>query len=169
VGTAHTIVWADIAAAYSRMWPASLSNAVWLCSPDVLVQLLTLQLSASTAPPLWLTGYQGIDTPGGGSGDGYHYQLMGRPLIVSEKMPSSASGNTTQAGALTLVDLSYYLLGDRQTMQVASSDEYLFGQDMIAYRIIERLDGRFWLQSAITPENGSSNTLSPLVMLDSRT
>ena len=64
------------------------------------------------------------------------------------------------------MDFSYYLLGDRQTMQVASSDQYLFANDLMAYRIIERLDGRFWLQSAITPENGSTNTLSPLVLLD---
>jgi hypothetical protein len=51
-------------------------------------------------------------------------------------------------------------------MQVASSDQYLFANDLMAYRIIERLDGRFWLQSAITPENGGANKLSPLVLLD---
>lgn len=105
-------------------------------------------------------------TPGGGSGDGVNYRLFGRPLIVTEKMPSSGSGNSTTPGALTFVDLSYYLLGDRQSMQVASSDEYLFGQDMVAYRVIERLDGRAWLRSAITPENGSTNTLSPVVKID---
>ena len=169
VGTDYKIVFADIAAAFARMWPASMNNAVWLCSPDVLPQLLQLAVTASStgiAPPLFLSGQSAIGTPGGGSGDGVNYTLMGRPLIVTEKMPSSLSGNTTVPGALTLVDLSYYLLGDRQTMQVASSDEYLFGQDMVAYRIIERLDGRFWLQSPITPENGSTSTLSPLVKID---
>lgn len=164
VGVADTITFTDIAKAFSRMWPASMNNAVWLCSPDVLPQLLTLSLSSSIAPPLFLQNMQAVDGPG--RGDGVHYTLMGRPLIVTEKMPSSLSGNTTVPGALTFVDLSYYLLGDRQTMQVSSSDEYLFGQDMVAYRIIERLDGRFWLQSAITPENGSSATLSPLVKVD---
>ena len=34
-----------------------------------------------------------------------------RRLIVSEKMPSYGSGNTTTSGALTFVDLDYYLLG----------------------------------------------------------
>jgi HK97 family phage major capsid protein len=164
-----TLTFTEVATAFSRCWPAALNNTVWLCAPDVLPQLLQMALAAggptgtSVAPPLFLQSYQATGTPGGGNGDGIHYTLMGRPLIVSEKIP--ALGGTVP-GALTLVDLSYYLLGDRQTMQVASSDEYLFGQDMIAYRIIERLDGRFWLQSAITPENGSSSTLSPLVKID---
>ena len=173
----YTITFNDIAKAYSRMWPPALKNAVWLCSPDVLVQLLQLAMTGNNtisgsasyttvAPPLWLESMQAQDSPGGGNGDGVSYRLMGRPLIVSEKMPSGSSGNTTTPGALTFVDLSYYLLGDRQTMQVASSDQYLFANDLMAYRIIERLDGRFWLQSAITPENGSTNTLSPLVKID---
>lgn len=171
VGTDYYVVFNDIAKAFSRMWPRSLGKAVWLCSPDMLVNLLELAMAAANggttvAPPLFLQSYQAIDYPGGGNGDGVNYTLMGRPLIITEKMPSSGSGNTTTPGALTFVDLSYYLLGDRQAMQVASSDEYLFGQDMVAYRVIERLDGRMWLQSAITPENGSSNTLSPLVKID---
>ena len=171
-GTTNHIKFNDIAKAYSRMWPASLNRAVWLCSPDVLVELLQLALSedgsgTTVAPPLWLQSMSAEGTPGGGNGDGYHYTLMGRPLIVTEKMPSSGSGNTTTAGALTFVDLSYYLLGDRQSMQIASSADYLFASDLMAYRVIERLDGRFWLQSAITPANGSANTLSPLVLIDS--
>jgi HK97 family phage major capsid protein len=164
----------DVAAVFPRMWPASLGRAVWLCSPDVLNQLLTLAAASTNnstttivAPPGWLTAYQALDYPGGGNGDGVNYRLMGRPLIVSEKLPSSTSSNTTQSGALMFVDLDYYLLGDRQTMQVASSEEYLFANDLVAYRVIERLDGRFWLQSAITPENGGP-TLSPLVLLNTR-
>lgn len=172
VGTQYHIKFNDIAKAYSRMWPASLNRCVWLCSPDVLVELLQLALSedgsgTTVAPPLWLQAMQAEGYPGSGNGDGYSYTLMGRPLIVTEKMPSVSSGNTTTPGALTLVDLSYYLLGDRQSMQIASSADYLFASDMMAYRVIERLDGRFWLQSAITPANGSTNTLSPLVKIDS--
>lgn len=165
-GTAHTIVWADIAAMFSRMWPASLKSAVWLCSPDVLAELLQLTQSSNVSPPLWLDNFQAIGTPGSGDGDGRTYQLMGRPLIVTEKLPTYNANNTTVAGALTFVDLSYYLLGDRQTMQVASSDEYLFANDLVAYRVIERLDGRFWLQSPITPEGTNGSTLSPLVLLN---
>jgi HK97 family phage major capsid protein len=171
-GTQYQIHFADIAKCYSRMWPASLNRAVWICSPDVLVELMQLALKeegggTTIAPPLWLSNYSAADgTPGGGAGDGRNYMLMGRPLIVSEKMPSNLNTNTSTAGALTFIDLSYYLIGDRQTMQVASSDQYLFANDLMAYRIIERLDGRFWLQSAITPEGTGGSTLSPLVLLD---
>jgi len=171
--TTNQIDFSDIAKMYSRMWPESLNSAVWLCSPDALAQLIQMAVtpvSAGTtqavAPPGWLTMGQAIETPGGGNGDGVNYRLMGRPLVVSEKMPSSGSGNTTTSGALSFVDLDYYLLGDRQAMQIATSEEYLFASDLVAYRVIERLDGRIWQQSAITPANGSSNTLSPVVLLD---
>jgi HK97 family phage major capsid protein len=163
---ANTVSFTDVATMYTRMWPASLNSAVWLCSPDMLGQLLQISLSSNVAPPLMLQGYQAIGTPAGGRGDGVNYMLMGRPLIVSEKLPSSLSGNTTTAGALSFVDLDYYLIGDRQAMQIATSEEYLFASDLVAYRVIERLDGRVWLQSAITPENNSADTLSTVVLLN---
>lgn len=160
-GTTHTVAFADIVAMWPRLLPASMNNAVWLCSPSVIGQLMQLYLNAGgstpIAPPLWLNGMQ--------AHDGLTMTLLGRPLIVSEKMPDSSSNNTTVPGALALVDFNYYLLGDRQSMQVQSSDEYLFANDLTAFRVIERLDGRAWLQSAITPEN-SGSTLSPIVFLD---
>jgi HK97 family phage major capsid protein len=167
--TANRVRFTDIAKMYSRMWPASLGSAVWICSPDVIADLLqqaaTEPAGTSVAPPLWLQNMGSTGAPGGGSNDGVHYMLMGRPLIVSEKMPTMLSGNSTQAGALTFCDLSYYLVGDRMTMQIASSDQYLFANDLVAYRVIERLDGRFWLQSPITPAGTNGSTLSPLVLL----
>ena len=170
-GTQYHVKFNDIAKAYARMWPASLKRAAWICSPDVLIELLQLALSedgsgTTVAPPLWLQAYQAQGTAGGGNDDGRNYMLMGRPLVVTEKVPSNTSGNTTAAGALSFCDLSYYLIGDRMTMQIASSDQYLFANDLMAYRIIERLDGRFWLQSPITPAGTGGQTLSPLVLID---
>lgn len=157
------IAYTDLAAMYARMLPNSLNNAIWLCSPDVLPGLLNLAAgpnASQIAPPLWLPNMSAAGGyPGGGDGSGYSYNLLGRPLVVSEKMPALAS-----AGCLAFVDLSYYLLGDRQAMQIASSEHYLFGNDLTIFRIIERLDGRTWIQSAITPENGG-NTLSPVVLV----
>jgi HK97 family phage major capsid protein len=174
-GHVNTLTFSAIAQAYSQMWPASLNSAVWLCSPDTLQQLMQIAVSApqgssptytTVAPPGWLTlDQQAIGYPGGGNGDGVNYRLLGRPLIVSEKMPSSGSSNSTTPGALTFVDLDYYLLGDRQAMQIATSEEYLFASDLVAYRVIERLDGRIWQQSAITPANGGP-ALSTVVKID---
>jgi hypothetical protein len=49
-------------------------------------------------------------------------------------------------------------------MTISSSEHYLFANDLTIFRIVERLDGRTWIQSAITPENGG-NTLSPVVLV----
>ena len=49
-------------------------------------------------------------------------------------------------------------------MQIASSVEYSFANDTVSYRVIERLDGRGWQRTALTPANGGS-TLSMIVKL----
>jgi HK97 family phage major capsid protein len=152
--TSNEVLLADIVAMYTRMLPQSLNTAVWLCSPAVIAQLLQLVLISGTtpvAPPLWLNQMQVNDAP--------VYTLLGRPLIVSEKIP-----NLGTRGDLAFVDFGYYLIGDRQQMQVSSSEDYKFANDLTAFRVIERLDGRPWLRSALTPENGGS-TLSPFVFL----
>jgi HK97 family phage major capsid protein len=53
-------------------------------------------------------------------------------------------------------------------MESSSSEHYRFANDKTAYRVIERVDGKPWLQSAITPHNGSANQLSPVVQLANR-
>lgn len=166
--SANKITLTDVISVYTRLLPQCLMNEnslVWLCSPDVKAQLLQLAaevtISATTSaisPPVWLAGMQAIDaTPS---------TLFGHPLVVSEKLPSGASTNTTTAGALTLADFSFYLLGDRSELAVAMSEQYQFANDLTSYRILERCDGRSWIRSALSPFNGGV-TLSPFVALDS--
>jgi HK97 family phage major capsid protein len=88
--------------------------------------------------------------------------LLGAPIIVNEKV-----GNLGAAGDLNFVDFGQYLIGDRMQMEAEQSTDYLFGNDMTAYRFIERVDGRPWMQSAITPRNGGP-TLSPYIQLAAR-
>ncbi len=146
--TVDVFAWADIVKMYARMLPSSLGRAVWLASPDVFPQLATMTISGSTIP-LLLTGGQGLAGP--------TFTLLGRPIIFSEKIPQ-----LTDPNALCFVDLGFYLLGDRQVMSAMSSPHFKFQNDVTAYRIVERVDGRPWLNSAITPRN-SSATLSPFV------
>lgn len=149
---ANTIVWENILAMYSRMLPSSLSRAVWIADIAAFPQLATMALSVGTGGvPVWLP--DGRDTP--------RLTLLGRPIYFTG---STAALGTT--GDLVFADLSYYLVGDRQTWQMSASEHYKFGNDKIAYRIIERVDGRPWIQSAITPAN-SGPTLSPFVQLSS--
>lgn len=159
-GAGTAVQYIDLAGMYARLLPQSLNSAVWMCSPDVLPGLMTMVTASGIAPPLWLPNFSAADGyPGAGNGDGINYHLLGRPLIVSEKMPALSA-----QGCLALVDLGYYLLGDRQELQVATSEDYRFQNDLTAIRFIERLDGRTWLQSPLTPNNGG-NTLSPVVVL----
>jgi HK97 family phage major capsid protein len=152
---ASTIVVENLASMYSRMLPSSLNSAVWIASIDTFPQLATMALSVGTGgAPVWLAG--------GGVADGPPVTIYGRPVIFTEKTP--ALGTT---GDINFVDLSFYLIGDRQMMDVTSSTDFLFSSDRIAYKIVQRVDGRPWLQSAITPKNGSSNTLTPFVQLSS--
>jgi len=151
---AGSIVFENIVKMYSRMLPSSLSRAVWICSPDAIPELFTMALSVGTGgSAVFVANAQG-PAP---------MTIFGRPLIVSEK--ASALGTR---GDIVFADLSYYLVGDRQTMTADSSTDYNFGSDKTTFRIIQRVDGRPWLKSAITPKNGSSNTLSPFVELASR-
>ncbi|MEV7140760.1 phage major capsid protein [Streptomyces tauricus] len=151
---AGLIQFADVINMYARMLPQSLSRAVWLASPSAVPQLASLAMTRGTdgiSAPLWLSGGQAID--------GMPMNLLGRPVVITEKIPALGA-----AGDLALVDFGFYLIGDRQAMQARQSEERYFETDEIAFRIIERVDGRPWLQSAITPANGGS-TLSPIVKL----
>ncbi|MGW9058905.1 phage major capsid protein [Streptomyces sp. NPDC055733] len=153
--TSSQIQFADVVNMYARMLPQSLSRAVWLASPSAIPQLANLAMTRGTdgiaSPPLWLTNGQAVDS--------LPMNILGRPVVITEKVPTLGS-----AGDLALVDFGFYLIGDRQAMQARQSEERFFETDEIAFRIIERVDGRPWLQSAITPANGGS-TLSPIVKL----
>lgn len=155
----QTVVWENIVKMYSRMLPTSLGRAVWIVSPDVFPQLATMALSVGTGGgPVWIGNMAG----GQGGMDSPPATILGRPVLISEKV-----GPLGTTGDISFVDLSYYLIGDRMEMQVSASEHYKFANDKTSYRVIERVDGRPWLQSAITPKNGGP-TLSPVVQLASR-
>lgn len=149
-----TIVWENIIKMFARMLPGSLGRAIWVCSIDAFPELATMALNVGTGgSAVWLNN--GVTGPPA--------SILGRPVVLTEKTPA---GVGTQ-GDISLVDPSMYLIGDRQVMSAKSSEDYKFGNDVTAYRIIERVDGRPWLQSAITPQNNTA-TLSPFVQLQTR-
>ncbi|MEV5957295.1 phage major capsid protein [Streptomyces sp. NPDC051987] len=155
-----TIVWENLVKMYAQMLPTSLGRAVWIASIDTFPQLATMALSVGTGGgPVWIGNMAG----GQGGMDAPPATILGRPVYFTEK-----TGPLGTTGDISFVDLSYYLIGDRMEMQSSSSEHYKFANDKTAYRVIERVDGRPWLQSAITPKNGSSNKLSPVVQLASR-
>ena len=150
---ADTVVWENLVKMYSRMLPQSLASAVWVVAPDVFPELATMALSVGTGGgPVWLNN--GVGGPPA--------TILGRPVIVSEKVE-----NLGDQGDINFIDFNYYLVGDRQAMTVASSEHFRFQNGETSFKFVERLDGRPWLQSALTPRNGGP-TLSPFVTLDAR-
>ncbi|MFD9398348.1 phage major capsid protein [Streptomyces sp. NPDC060011] len=151
---AGTILWENIVKAYSRMLPTSHGSAVWIASHDTFPELATMALNVGTGgSAVWLNN--GVQGP--------PMTILGRPVIFTEKTSQLGS-----AGDINFVDLSYYLIGDRQSMQVAVSDTFKFQNDKTAVRVIERVTGRPWIQSPMTARNGSASTLSPFVKIAAR-
>lgn len=151
--TAATINWLNIIKMYSRMLPSSLGRAVWIASIDTFPELATMALEVGTGgSAIWINN--GVSGPPA--------TVLGRPVIFTEK--TSLKGTV---GDINFVDLGFYLIGDRQVMSATSSAHYKFGNDVTAYRIISRVDGRPWVESAMTPKNNGP-TLSPFVKLATR-
>jgi HK97 family phage major capsid protein len=135
------------------MLPSSLDRAVWIAHIDTFPELATMALSVGTGgSAIWLNN--GVQGP--------PMTILGRPVLFTEKVNSVGT-----AGDINFVDLSYYLIGDRQAIQADTSPHYRFQNDQTTVRFIERVDGRPWIQNAITPNQGS-NTLSPFVALETR-
>jgi len=153
---ADTIVWENLVKMYSRMLPSSLGRAVWVANGDCFPELATMALSVGTGgSAIWLNnGVQGPPS-----------SILGRPLLLTEKVPTI--GGAGSGKDISFIDFGYYLIGDRQQMRAESSMHAKFTTDQTTYRIIERVDGRGWLMSALTPAN-SANTLSPFVTLGER-
>lgn len=150
---ADTIVWENLIKMYARMLPSSLARAVWIVPPNAFPELATMALGVGTGgSAVWLNN--GVVGPPA--------TILGRPVIISEKAPTLGD-----AGDVSFVDLSYYLIGDRQQMTATSSPHFKFQTDETAFKVISRVDGRLWLNSAITPKN-NGDTLSPVVKLGAR-
>lgn len=151
---ADTIVWENIVDMYARMLPSSIANSVWVVTPDAFPQLATMGLVVGTGGgPIWLPDGTGAPT----------MTLLGRPIVVTEKTPAILG----DIGDISLVDYSYYLIGDRQQLEMASSDHVLFSSDQTQLRFIQRNDGQPWIVSPLTPKNGGP-TLSAVVQLATR-
>lgn len=157
--TANLVKWSDIVNMFARMLPQSLDRAVWIISPEVFPQLAQMTVNVQNVA--------GTENVGGGPallnyGNGNQaipMTLLGRPIIISEKAKQLGT-----AGDVAFVDFSYYLIGDRQAMSARQSEDYRFQNDITAFRITERVDGRPWLLDPITPYNGG-DTLSAFVQL----
>ena len=156
---ANRIQWLDILNIVARLLPSSFANAVWVANINTIPQLGSLQSIVQNVAGTENVGGSAIWLTNGANG--MPLSILGRPLLFTEKVPALGT-----AADLSLIDFSHYLLGDRQAMTMKASEDFKFRQDEVAFRVIERVDGRPWVNSPLTPAEGS-DTLSPYVTLGS--
>lgn len=162
--TGGTFAYLDILAMFKALHPASkqhglesgTTDVAWLVSASALDSLMEVfynfgsATSGIVAPPQWLTM---------GDGDKVTPSLIGLPLIVTDHQPAVGT-----AGDIILADLRHYLIGDRMDMRVErSAMGGGFITDTSNFRVVSRVDGRYWMQSSVTTEAGQS--VSPVVVL----
>ena len=87
------------------------------------------------------------------------YQILGRPLVISEMLPAL---NTD--GDFNFFDLSKYIVADGGPPEIAASEDYLFRTNEMAFRVVQRVGGSSWLNNALTLTDGTT-TQSPFVSL----
>lgn len=141
----------DIANMQSRLLPQSYQSAIWLANPTVLPQLAVITATALA----WLSSDMGLAKP-------MPTSILGRPLFITEKCQALGT-----SGDIMLIDPSFYVIGDRKTLELKASEQFKFSSDQTAWRMIERVAGQPWVDSVLTPKHGS--TLSPFVVLNDAT
>jgi HK97 family phage major capsid protein len=150
--TTNLISFEDIGLMARRLLPDSWKRAVWLLSPEALNSLINLPRKTSTS------GVNHLDIG--------NAKLLGRPWIVTEKLPALGT-----IGDIVLADFAHYVIADRDMTIEASqhlpgSGGSGFLTDETFWRIRLRVDGQPILNSPIIPTNGSSSyTVSPFVAL----
>ena len=154
-----------------KMWARCLDEemAVWLVNRDATPQVNAIAASGAsgTVPVMLATqdGYPTMAVPG-------PMMLQGRPIRRLEQC--STLGTT---GDLVLANMTGYALAYRArsegtvdgepAIERAMSMHLEFDKNRTAFRYIIAVDGQTWLQSAITPEQGSS-TLSHFIVIETR-
>lgn len=153
---AKTILAENVINMYSRIFPSSYGNAVWLINQDTLPQLLTMSVAVGTGGiPVYLPpGNTLANAPGGA--------LMGLPVLPIEQAQTLGT-----VGDIILADLSGYKLARKGGIQADMSIHVRFEYAESVFRFLLRMDGQPVRSAPLTPFKGT-NTLSHFVALATR-
>ena len=155
-GSASAISFANARQVFVKVLTQSRSRGVWLISQAVEDYVLNM---AGTANSVFVPSGYYVTGQGNAAGLPVNYALLGRPVLVSEKLPAA---NT--AGDFGFYDFSQYLIGDRGTLEIAASEHYKFINNQIVYRFVHHVAGKPWMNNAITLSDAST-TVAPFVYL----
>lgn len=151
--TAVTINAANLAKMYGRVLKGAGANLVWLLNPDGFNQIATLNLNNN---PIWMPANEGFK----GAPDGL---LLGRPVVLTDTCATLGT-----VGDIILANMSgYRAITKAGGAEFATSMHLWFDQDLMAFRLIFRMDGQPALAAPVTPPN-SSVTRSHFVSLATR-
>jgi HK97 family phage major capsid protein len=153
---AASVVAQNIINMWARMLPSSRKNAVWLI--NVELEPLLMQMYIKTGD----NSGQLLYMPAGGLNDAPYGRIFGRPVIPVEQ--ASQAGTV---GDISLVDLKNYLIVDRSSPKMDSSIHVEFLTDQLAFRFIQRVNGKSKFKSPVTPYKGSK-TLGTFISLAAR-
>lgn len=143
----------------SKMWARCLGSwrtgAVWFINQDVETALRNMKFEVGTGGiPVFL--------PPGGMSESPYSTLYGRPVV-----PIEYCSTVGTVGDIVLANMMSYAAAVKGMTDTAYSMHLKFDYAQTAYRVIFEMDGQPWLNKPITPYKGS-NTLSPIVTLDTR-
>lgn len=150
-----TFLWENALKMWANMWARSRQNAVWLINQEIEPQLYQLRQVVGT-------GGQPVYLPQGGASGAPYATLLGRPVIATEY--NEAPGTP---GDVMLVDLTQYVLADKNAMQQMSSIHVRFLTDEMTFRLTYRLDGQPIWHTPLQPYRGAM-LRSPFVVLAGR-
>lgn len=150
---AKTIVTRNLSKMWARLWARSRKNAIWIINQDIEPELDELAIAVGTAgiEPRFVTyGPDGV------------LRIKGRPVMAMEQAATLGT-----VGDISLVDLSQYVLIDKDNVEMAESMHvrFVYGED--TFRFMYRVNGQPYWTRPITPANGS-NDQSPYVALATR-
>lgn len=150
-------VLADAAGMLSRAHIKSWDTACWVMHQSVIPELIQMVDNNSSNRLVWMTP-TGSATEGPAAMKMPKAFLNGLPIYFTEKVPSL--GND---GDVSLIDWSYYVVGNRMDIQIDVNSSVLFTSNQMMWRVILRCDGKPWLNNSITDAAGWN--LSPFVTL----
>lgn len=148
-GTANTITYIDVVKMIASLLPESMGSAVFVAHQSTLVQLMTM-----TDPAGRYIFIQGDATRGIPS------TLAGIPIrFTGRTKPLGTKGD------LQLVDFYYYLIKDGSGPFIDASEHVLFRSNKTVIKAFWNVDGKPWVISPLTLEDGVTK-VSPYVILD---
>jgi HK97 family phage major capsid protein/HK97 family phage prohead protease len=140
--TAATINAANVSKMYGRVIKGPGANLAWIVHPDAINQIMQLTIGDQS---IWTPPSEGFKSAPNGF-------LLGRPILESDACQTLGT-----VGDIILGNFNgYRAITKAGGAEFAQSMHLWFDQDLMAFRLIFRMDGQPALAAAVSPKNGSS-------------